>query len=220
MCPYGTGPTQGRDNGTGLDQLIDGVFNQDRFLQLLRNFVAFDQSADGLAKRIAKPHQYFAVNKALGTTVEAVKSHGKAGVVWHTQGSGKSMEMELYTHYVQRHPALKNPTVVVVTDRTELDGQLFGAFSKSLLLPESPVQITTRSELRRRAHRTGHRRHHLHYAPEVRALGGGDARPVRRTRSSPIDATSSSSSTRRIAATTTTSTATPGTSRTPCPAQP
>ena len=59
------------------------------------------------------------------------------------------MEMELYTHYVQRHPKLQNPTIVVVTDRTELDGQLFDAFSKSLLLPESPVQVTTRAELRR-----------------------------------------------------------------------
>jgi type I restriction enzyme R subunit len=146
--PFGTGPTQGRDNGTGLDQLIDGVYNQDRFLQLLRNFTAFDEGAEGLGKRIAKPHQYFAVNKALGATIAAVDSHGKAGVVWHTQGSGKSMEMELYTHYVQRHPALKNPTVVVVTDRTELDGQLYDAFSKSLLLPESPVQATARSDLR------------------------------------------------------------------------
>ncbi|MDN5796947.1 MAG: type I restriction endonuclease subunit R [Intrasporangium sp.] len=134
--------------GTGLDHLIDGVFNQDRFLQLLRNFTAFDRGAEGLAKRIAKPHQYFAVNKAVARTIEAVRSHGKAGVVWHTQGSGKSMEMELYTHYVQRHPALANPTVIVVTDRNELDGQLFDAFQQSLLLPESPVQVTKRAELR------------------------------------------------------------------------
>src|SRR5699024_7098874 len=96
-----------------------------------------------------KPHQYFAVTKAIGSTVEAVGSHGKAGVVWHTQGSGKSMEMELYTHAVQRHPRLHNPTVVVVTDRTELDGQLFGTFQRSELLPEQPVQITRRSDLRR-----------------------------------------------------------------------
>ena len=133
---------------TGLDFLIGGIFNQERFLQLLRNFTAFDQGADGLAKRVAKPHQYFAVNKAVASTIEAVRSNGKAGVVWHTQGSGKSMEMELYTHYVQRHPALQNPTVIVVTDRTELDGQLFDGFRQSLLLSEAPVQIGKRSELR------------------------------------------------------------------------
>jgi type I restriction enzyme R subunit len=79
----------------------------------------------GLVKRIAKPHQYFAVTKAVGSTIDAVRSNGKAGVVWHTQGSGKSMEMELYTAKVMRSPALLNPTIVVITDRTELDGQLF-----------------------------------------------------------------------------------------------
>ncbi|TQM63819.1 type I restriction endonuclease subunit R [Humibacillus xanthopallidus] len=146
----GFGATSGLENlGTGLDHLIDGVYNQERFLQLLRNFTAYDQGAEGLAKRIAKPHQYFAVNKAVWRTIQAVESDGKAGVVWHTQGSGKSMEMELYTHYVQRHPKLLNPTVVVVTDRTELDGQLFDGFRQSLLLAEEPRQITRRADLRR-----------------------------------------------------------------------
>ena len=135
--------------GTGLEFLIEGVFNVERFLQLMRNFVAFDSGAQGLTKRIAKPHQYFAVTKAVGTTVDAVESDGKAGVVWHTQGSGKSMEMELYTHAVQRHPKLLNPTIVVVTDRTELDGQLFDTFAQSQLLAERPRQITTRADLRR-----------------------------------------------------------------------
>lgn len=135
--------------GTELPFLIEGVFNVERFLQLMRNYVAFDADAEGLTKRIAKPHQYFAVTKAVGSTVDAVESDGKAGVVWHTQGSGKSMEMELYTHAVQRHPKLLNPTIVVVTDRTELDGQLFDSFSKSQLLGEKPQQITTRAELRR-----------------------------------------------------------------------
>ena len=109
---------------------------------------AFDEGAEGLEKRIAKPHQYFAVTKAVGTTVQAVQSNGKAGVVWHTQGSGKSMEMELYANRVIRHPKLLNPTIVVITDRTELDGQLFDDVPASLLLPEKPVQIRTRSELR------------------------------------------------------------------------
>ena len=82
---------------TELDLLIDGVFNVERFGQLHRDFTAFDATESGLIKRIAKPHQYFAVTKAVGATVRAVDSDGRAGVVWHTQGSGKSMEMELYT---------------------------------------------------------------------------------------------------------------------------
>ncbi|MGL4340245.1 MAG: type I restriction endonuclease subunit R, partial [Rhodoglobus sp.] len=131
-----------------LEIALDGLCNQVRFLQLLTSFTAFDEGADGFVKRIAKPHQYFAVTKAVGSTVQAVRSTGKAGVVWHTQGSGKSMEMELYTNLVMRHPALRNPTVVVITDRRELDGQLFDSFDVSLLLPAIPRKIRKRSELR------------------------------------------------------------------------
>lgn len=131
-----------------IDDALEGLFNQERFLQLVRNFTAFDETADGLAKRIAKPHQYFAVTKAVGSTVQAVETNGKAGVVWHTQGSGKSMEMELYANLVSRHPKLRNPTVVVVTDRNELDGQLFQGFDRSLLLAEKPVQVRERAHLR------------------------------------------------------------------------
>ncbi|MEC3894401.1 type I restriction endonuclease subunit R [Nocardiopsis sp. LDBS1602] len=131
-----------------LELLIHGVFNAERFLQLQRNFTAFDEGAEGYVKRIAKPHQYFAVNKAVGSTVAAVQSHGRAGVVWHTQGSGKSMEMELYAHLISKKPQLKNPTVIVVTDRKELDGQLFEAFRRSQLLPEQPVRVTRRAQLR------------------------------------------------------------------------
>jgi type I restriction enzyme R subunit len=134
--------------GVEIEYLIDGVCNPERFLQLQRNFVAFDSGAEGYAKRIAKPHQYFAVTKAVGSTVAAVETNGKAGVVWHTQGSGKSMEMELYAHLVALQPKLKNPTLVVVTDRTELDTQLFEAFNRSRLLAESPVKVTARSQLR------------------------------------------------------------------------
>lgn len=136
------------ESGTGLESLLYGVCNQERFLQLQRNFTAFDEGADGLAKRIAKPHQYFAVTKAVGSTVQAVESNGKAGVVWHTQGSGKSMEMELYANLVARQPKLLNPTIVVITDRKELDGQLFETFNQSLLLADKPVQVMTRSQLR------------------------------------------------------------------------
>jgi type I restriction enzyme R subunit len=146
--PVKPGDTNDWDATTGMEIALLGLYNQERFLQLLRSFVAFDEGSDGLAKRIAKPHQYFAVNKAVGSTVQAVESNGKAGVVWHTQGSGKSMEMELYTNLVSRHPKLKNPTVVVITDRNELDGQLYETFAASLLLPEKPRQIRRRSELR------------------------------------------------------------------------
>jgi type I restriction enzyme, R subunit len=147
------GGTPGRDDvwvpaTVEMYDLVPGILNKDRFLLIQREFVAFDQGADGYAKRIAKPHQYFAVTKAVDSTVLAVESNGKAGVVWHTQGSGKSMEMELYAHAVGRHPKLKNPTLVVVTDRTELDSQLFEAFNRSQLLSESPVNVTTRKQLR------------------------------------------------------------------------
>ncbi|MCZ0912460.1 type I restriction endonuclease subunit R [Gordonia amicalis] len=141
-------PTDPEKMGLELEYLIDGVFNPERFLQIQRNFTAFDAGADGYVKRIAKPHQYFAVTKAVGNTVAAAESNGKAGVVWHTQGSGKSMEMELYAHLVARQPKLKNPTIVVVTDRRELDGQLFETFNRSELLDESPVKVTTREQLR------------------------------------------------------------------------
>ncbi|WP_067896115.1 type I restriction endonuclease subunit R [Nocardia vaccinii] len=134
--------------GVELEFLIDGVLQSERFLQIQRNFVAFDSTGDGLVKRIAKPHQYFAVTKAVGCTVDAVETDGKAGVVWHTQGSGKSMEMELYAHLVSKQPRLKNPTIIVVTDRTELDGQLFQTFDKSMLLAEKPIQVQSRIELR------------------------------------------------------------------------
>jgi type I restriction enzyme, R subunit len=136
------------DGRTDLDTLLWGVFNTDRFLQLLRSYTAFDEGAEGLAKRIAKPHQYFAVTKAVASTITAARSNGKAGVVWHTQGSGKSMEMELYVAELARRPELHNPTVIVITDRKELDGQLFESFKRSLLLPTEPLRVTTRAQLR------------------------------------------------------------------------
>jgi type I restriction enzyme R subunit len=134
--------------GVEIEDLIDGIFYPGVFLDLQRNFVAFDSGAGGYAKRIAKPHQYFAVKKAVESTILAVESNGKAGVVWHTQGSGKSMEMELYAHLVGLQPKLKNPTLVVVTDRKELDTQLFEAFNRSELLGEKPVKINDRKVLR------------------------------------------------------------------------
>jgi len=133
---------------TELGLTLWGLFNVERLGQLLRDYVAFDEHDGGLTKRIAKPHQYFAVTKAVASTVRAVGSDGRAGVVWHTQGSGKSMEMELYAAKVLRHPRLANPTIVVITDRTELDTQLFDGFQVSALLPETPQTVANREELR------------------------------------------------------------------------
>ncbi|GLZ09450.1 DEAD/DEAH box helicase [Actinomadura sp. NBRC 104412] len=127
---------------------LHGLFDHRRFVELLTGYVAFAQSDEGLQKRIAKPHQYIVVSKAVGQTIEAVRSNGKAGVVWHTQGSGKSFEMELYSNQVLKHPALGNPTIVVITDRNDLDDQLFAGFNASELLPEKPVRVDSRNDLR------------------------------------------------------------------------
>ena len=141
-------PPSDRDEDLAINVLLHGLFTQDRFLELLRGYVAFSRGDHGPVKRIAKPHQHFAVSKAVRKTTEAVRSHGQAGVVWHTQGSGKSMEMELYANQVLTGPAFGNPTILVLTDRTDLDDQLYGTFDASDLLPERPIQAMTRDELR------------------------------------------------------------------------
>jgi type I restriction enzyme, R subunit len=141
-------PPNEKDSDLAINLLLHGLFEQRRFIEMLGGYVAFAQSDGGLVKRIAKPHQYFAVSKAVRKTLEAVRSNGHAGVVWHTQGSGKSMEMELYANQVLRHRSLGNPTIVVLTDRTDLDDQLYGTFEASELLPEPPFQIMTRDQLR------------------------------------------------------------------------
>ncbi|MFD5257498.1 type I restriction endonuclease subunit R [Streptomyces bobili] len=139
----------------GLDALnlsLHGLFTQDRFLSLTRNFVNFPPPKPGeplSGKRIAKPHQYFAVNKAVDAVVEASRTNGQAGVVWHTQGAGKSEEMVETAALVARHPALNNPTIVVITDRNDLDDQLYDTFLDSeTLLGQKAHQIDTREELR------------------------------------------------------------------------
>jgi type I restriction enzyme, R subunit len=137
-----------RDEDLPLVLMMYGLFQHARFIELLTGYVTFARTEDGLVKRLAKPHQYFAVSRAIGKTIEAVRSHGRAGVVWHTQGSGKSMEMELYANQMLTHPSLGNPTIVVLTDRTDLDDQLYDTFQVSELLPEKPLQIATREELR------------------------------------------------------------------------
>src|SRR5664280_1447517 len=101
-----------------LEVLVRGVFSPATFLDLVANFVAFTDERAGLVKRVAKYHQFYAVNRAVGTTVDAVaRGDGRAGVVWHTQGSGKSLEMLFYVGKVMRHPAMANPTTVLLSDR-------------------------------------------------------------------------------------------------------
>src|SRR5690242_14069794 len=130
--------------------LVRGIFPPERFLDLVANFVAFTDERVGLVKRVAKYHQFHAVNRAVGETVEAVgRGDGKAGVVWHTQGSGKSLEMLFYVGKIMRHPAMANPTTVLLTDRNDLDDQLFDeVFAPARTLPETPVQAQSREHLR------------------------------------------------------------------------
>ncbi|MFE6551717.1 type I restriction endonuclease subunit R [Streptomyces sp. NPDC057746] len=140
---------------SGQNLALHGLFTQPRFLSLVQSFVNFVPSKR--MKRIAKPHQFHAVTRAAEAVRQAAASDGKAGVVWHTQGSGKSEEMVLTTTMVMRDPALLNPTVVVITDRNDLDDQLYSTFLESEILPEAPKQVTTRAELREElaAKRTG-----------------------------------------------------------------
>jgi len=131
--------------------LVRGVFEPARFLDLVRSFVAFSDERAGLVKRLAKYHQFHAVNKAVAATLGAMRrGDGRAGVVWHTQGSGKSLEMLFCATKLMSHPAMANPTVVVITDRNDLDDQLFDeVFAPARTLPETPVQAESREHLRR-----------------------------------------------------------------------
>ena len=155
----------GRDvitNRPALEVLLKGVFAPERFLDILRNFVVFSdepitdqatgQRRRALIKRVAKYHQYWAVNAAVESTVHASGPDGdrRGGVVWHTQGSGKSFEMVFFAAKLMRDPRMANPTLVFITDRNDLDDQLFGeVFAPAKILPETPVQAEGRDDLRR-----------------------------------------------------------------------
>ncbi|HKY23419.1 MAG TPA: type I restriction endonuclease subunit R, partial [Vicinamibacterales bacterium] len=158
-----------------LQVLIEGVFEKRRFLDMIEHFIVFEDAGDGaLAKKTAGYHQFHAVNVALRETLRAARrvappvtvreSAGRygagpgpggaegdrrVGVVWHTQGSGKSLTMAFYAGSVIREPAMANPTIVVLTDRNDLDEQLFGTFSRCQdLLRQPPVQAGSRADLR------------------------------------------------------------------------
>jgi type I restriction enzyme R subunit len=138
-------------NRPALEVMIRGVFEPRRLLDLVRSFVAFSDEPGGLVKRLAKYHQYWAVNAAVDSTIEAAAPDGdrRGGVVWHTQGSGKSFEMLLYAAKIMRSAAMGNPTLVFITDRNDLDDQLFGeVFAPARILPEAPRRAESRAEVR------------------------------------------------------------------------
>jgi len=139
-----------------LETLVRGVLAPAYLLDYLRYFVLFEDDG-GLVKKIAGYHQFHAVRAAIVHVVAASRPDGthKGGVVWHTQGSGKSITMTCFAARVMQEPAMRNPTIVVITDRNDLDGQLFGVFSLAQdLLREQPVQVETRQDLRAKlAHR-------------------------------------------------------------------
>ena len=124
-----------------------GIFEKHRFLDIIKNFICccFNEKQEKV-KIFAAYHQYFAVNKAIESTIKATNSDGKAGVFWHTQGSGKSFSMVFYANLLQQ--TLKNSTIVVITDRNDLDNQLFGQFSRCAdFLRQTPIQAESRENL-------------------------------------------------------------------------
>ena len=132
-----------------IEVLLKGICKKERLLDLIRHFIVFEQEKM-LRKIMAAYHQYHAVNKALESTLQARRKDGRAGIVWHTQGSGKSLIMAFYTGKLVLKPEMENPTIVVLTDRNDLDDQLFDTFSKCHeILRQKPVQATTREELQK-----------------------------------------------------------------------
>ena len=134
------------DRIASFDVFFKGIFPKERLLDIIKNFICFSNEGISSNKIMAAYHQYFAVNKAIKSTEKAVSTDGKGGVFWHTQGSGKSLSMVFYAHLLQEH--LDSPTIVVLTDRNDLDDQLFGQFAKcSEFLRQKPVQAKSREHL-------------------------------------------------------------------------
>ena len=134
-----------------LEVLLKGIFEKRRFLDLLRDFIVFEVDGAKINKKMAGYHQFHAVNKAVERTLEASAAKGdrRIGVIWHTQGSGKSLTMAFYAGKIIRHPKMENPTIVVLTDRNDLDDQLHGKFALCHeLLRHDPVQAESREALR------------------------------------------------------------------------
>jgi type I restriction enzyme R subunit len=145
------GETLAAKTTSQLEVLIRGVFDKRRLLDLLRYFIVFEDDGDTTIKKMAGYHQFHAVARALDATIEASRPEGdrRVGVVWHTQGSGKSLTMAFYAGRVVLHPAMQNPTLIVLTDRNDLDEQLFGTFARCKdILRQSPEQAKDRAHLR------------------------------------------------------------------------
>lgn len=129
------------------DTFFNGIFEKSRLLDILKNFICFSNENKGAAKILAGYHQYFAVKKAIESTKHATQTDGKGGVFWHTQGSGKSLSMVFYAHLLQS--ALNSPTIVVITDRNDLDDQLYTQFAKCKdFLRQEPVHATSCAHLK------------------------------------------------------------------------
>ena len=125
------------------DTFFEGMFEKERLLDIIKNFICFSNDGTKQIKILAGYHQYFAVRKAIERTKNATETDGKGGVFWHTQGSGKSLSMVFYAHLLQT--ALNSPTIVVITDRNDLDDQLYGQFCKcKKFLRQTPIQATCR----------------------------------------------------------------------------
>ena len=127
--------------------LFEGMLEKQRFFDILRNFICFSRDNGNDAKILAGYHQFFAVRKAVTSTVNATQTDGRGGVFWHTQGSGKSLSMVFYAHLLQQE--LNSPTIVVLTDRNDLDDQLYGQFAKCQeFLRQIPQQASSRENLK------------------------------------------------------------------------
>ncbi len=141
------GSTEDRKIGA-FDTFYKGIFQKDRLLDIVKNFILFSRSHEKDVKIMAGYHQYFAVRKAVKQAVRAAETDGKGGVMWHTQGSGKSFSMVFYTHLLQQ--VMNSPTIVVMTDRIDLDDQLYRQFAQcSDFLRQKPKQAESKEELRR-----------------------------------------------------------------------
>ena len=130
------------------DTFFEGMFQKERLLDIIKNFICFSNEGLKSFKILAGYHQYFAVRKAVESTKKGTETDGKGGVFWHTQGSGKSLSMVFYAHLLQE--ALDSPTIVVLTDRNDLDDQLYGQFAKcSTFLRQNPIHASSREHLKK-----------------------------------------------------------------------
>lgn len=134
-------------NLQNLIPFFEGMFQKERLLDIIKNFICFSNEGINSFKILAGYHQYFAVRKAIESTKHATVTDGKGGVFWHTQGSGKSLSMVFYAHLLQE--ALDSPTIVVITDRNDLDDQLYGQFAKCKeFLRQEPIHAESRENLK------------------------------------------------------------------------